>query len=163
MDMLKIFPQSVVTDYDTMMEGYEEACEGIQDGAIVEMASRYVKGTVPEQSRKFAPPPPEFAHEAKKIDAEYDGHEKRSLEVQRNRNIKAMLENNSRRIEYRKTEESKARVKAMLKKAGTGSFPKLQGKTIEQTRENVDRYNKERAEFKERFQRMKIERAQGRG
>ena len=163
--MLNCFPQSHKTNFDAMVHGYRMACDAYQPGAIIETARQFMKGRVESQSRDFAPTPAAFADEAKRVNGQFNGLERKSAEEQRTRRLEALVKTNRISHQPEKTPESKARVAAMVKGVkGMGSgVPNFNTGSIEERKAKAEKYNREKAESAESLQRMKIERAQARG
>ena len=63
--MLNCFPQTS-QDYQLLLATLEKLLLGADDSAIVAAAERFASGTVPDQSKKFAPSGPEFLDEVRR-------------------------------------------------------------------------------------------------
>lgn len=165
--MLNCFPQSHKANFDAIMHGFSVACEKFETGAIKDIANKYFCGSIPGQSKTFAPSPAEFASEVSKVNLEYDGMERRSAIEQRNRYLESQLGINSKQSEHRqKTPESKARVAAFVeefKRAGAvgSDVPNFSAGTIEERQDKVAKYNEEGRVSREKMAQLLIKSKNG--
>lgn len=58
--MLASFPSSQ-SDPEMVAKGYLFAVDGVDEDSVLRVAMKYVKGTVPNQERRFAPSAAEFS------------------------------------------------------------------------------------------------------
>lgn len=59
--MLNSFPQSPATNADMLVRAFAMAVDDVSTPAICETASRYIKGTIADQDKRYAPSTAQFA------------------------------------------------------------------------------------------------------
>lgn len=163
--MLAVFPTRADTDYRLVLAKFKEAMANYQDKAIQAVAKRFSEGSDdrPLAQKQFAPSLAQFTQAVKVENPNWDGDVRITGEEQQMRNIRAMLEDDKKYASTEKTEESKARVAAMVKKVkamGSG-VPNFNTGTIEERKAKAEKYNRERAEGRKRWARLVAERKQG--